>query len=117
MNGFSYITYIEYEAARLFTAVLLPQKEGRFPTVIFRTPYVQSMANRSDDEVEENALKIHMRWLERGYAVVFQHCRGQGKSTGAFVPYIHEREDGRMLREWIRKQPFYNGEIFLCGAS
>lgn len=117
MNGFSYITYIEYEAARLFTAVLLPQKEGRFPTVIFRTPYVQTMANRSDDEVEENALKIHMRWLERGYAVVFQHCRGQGKSTGAFVPYIHEREDGLALREWIRKQPFYNGEIFLCGAS
>ena len=49
--------------------------------------------------------------------MVFQHCRGQGKSTGAFVPYIYEREDGLNLRKWIRKQPFYNGELILWGGS
>lgn len=56
-------------------------------------------------------------WLNRGYAVVYQHCRGQGKSTGAFVPYVGEREDGLALREWIRTQPFYNGELYLLGGS
>ena len=33
------------------------------------------------------------------------------------MPYINEREDGLAFREWIRKQPFYNGEMFLMGAS
>ena len=41
----------------------------------------------------------------------------QRKSTGAFVPYIHEREDGLALRQWIRTRPFYNGELFLFGGS
>ena len=56
-------------------------------------------------------------WLDAGYAFLFQHCRGQGKSTGEFVPYIHEREDGLAFREWIRCQPFYNGELYLLGES
>ncbi len=49
--------------------------------------------------------------------MVFQHCRGQGKSSGEFIPYIHEREDGLALREKIREESFYNGEIYLIGES
>ncbi|MBR5501105.1 MAG: CocE/NonD family hydrolase [Clostridia bacterium] len=117
MRYFTYTKYIEFSDANFFTVVLLPQKEGTFPTVIFRTPYVQSTVEMPDDEVKEHCLTAHAQWLSRGYAVVYQHCRGQGKSTGAFVPYIHEREDGLALREWVRKQPFYNGELYLCGGS
>ena len=103
MDCFTHAAYIEFDGAHFFTVVLLPQKEGAFPTVIFRTPYVQSTFEMSDEVVGRNCLKSFMGWLERGYAVVYQHCRGQGKSSGAFVPYIHEREDGLALREWIRK--------------
>lgn len=117
MGYFTSVEYIEFDGAHFFTVVLLPQKEGAFPTVIFRTPYVQSTVEMLDCDVEQNCLKSFMSWLDRGYAVVYQHCRGQGKSTGAFVPYIHEREDGLALREWIRKQPFYNGELYLIGGS
>lgn len=117
MGCFTNVEYIDFDGARFFTVVLLPQKGGMFPTVIFRTPYVQATAGMSDDEVEQNCLTAFQDWLDRGYAVVFQHCRGQGKSSGAFVPYIHEREDGLALRDWIRRQPFYNGELFLCGGS
>ncbi len=117
MGYFSSVEYIEFDDARFFTVVLLPQKEGAFPTVIFRTPYVQSTVEMLDCDIEQICLKSFKIWLDRGYAVVFQHCRGQGKSSGAFVPYIHEREDGLMLRKWIRNQPFYNKEIFLCGGS
>ena len=117
MKRFTHVEYIEFDGAHFFTVVLLPQKEGSFPTVIFRTPYVQSTVEMLDCDVEQNCLKSFKVWLDRGYAVVYQHCRGQGKSTGAFVPYIHEREDGLALREWIRKQPFYNGELYLIGGS
>lgn len=117
MGYFTSVEYIEFDDARFFTVVLLPQKEGAFPTVVFRTPYVQSTVEMSDDDVKQDCLTSFMSWLDRGYAVVFQHCRGQGKSSGAFVPYIYEREDGLALRKWIRNQRFYNGEIFLCGGS
>lgn len=117
MEFYTKVEYIEFNDARFFTVVLLPQKEGSFPVVVFRTPYVKGTVEMSDCEVVQNCLESFKNWLERGYAIVYQHCRGQGKSTGAFVPYIHEREDGLALRKWIRKQAFYNGEMFLCGGS
>ena len=117
MERFAKVEYIEFDGAKFFTLVLLPKKLGVFPTVIFRSPYVQSLVDVADDEIAENSLKSFENWLSRGYAVVCGHCRGQGKSTGAFVPYVHEREDGLALREWIRKQSFYNGELYLCGGS
>ena len=109
--------YLELENARFFTVILLPEKSGKFPTVIFRSPYVQSEATIPDDELTKKYLNSYKSWLNMGYAIISQHCRGQGKSTGEFVPYIFEREDGLALRQWLRKQPFYNGEIFLCGGS
>ena len=117
MGRSSSVEYIEFDGAHFFTVVLLPQAKGAFPTVIFRTPYVQSTLEMSDEAVVQNCLESFQGWLDRGYAVVYQHCRGQGKSTGAFVPYIHEREDGLALREWIRKQSFYSGELYLFGKS
>ncbi len=117
MKPYSYYTYLEMNGERFFTVVLLPERDGRFPTVICRSPYVSDTVDKSEDVLVQNYLHTFRRWLPRGYAVVYQHCKGQGKSTGAFVPYIHEREDGLALREWIRTCPFYNGELFLVGAS
>ena len=82
MKRFTHVVYIEFDGAHFFTVVLLPQKEGTFPTVILRTPYVQSTLEMSDEAVEQNCLNSFECWLDRGYAVVYQHCRGQGKSTG-----------------------------------
>ncbi|MBQ5602438.1 MAG: CocE/NonD family hydrolase [Clostridia bacterium] len=112
-----YYTYIESNGENFFTICLLPEKSGRFPTVISRSPYVKHTVGMPEEKIVEEYYEGARTWLERGYAFVFQHCRGQGKSTGAFVPYIHEREDGLALREWIRKQDFYNGELYLVGAS
>ena len=117
MDFYANAEYIEFDNVQFFTIVLLPQKSGSFPTVVFRTPYVQADVEKSEEAIVEGSLRSFSRWLERGYAVVFQHCRGQGKSTGEFVPYIFEREDGLNLRRWIREQSFYNGEIYLCGGS
>ncbi len=115
--GYSFFEYLNVDGAELFTVVSLPQKSGVFPTVIMRSPYVDEEEFLSEEEICQNKLDEYKEWNENGYAVVFGHCRGRGKSTGDCIPYINEREDSLFLQEWIRKQPFYNGELFLFGRS
>lgn len=112
-----YYEYLPFGGAELFTVVCLPQKGGTFPAVIYRTPYVDDAQQMAEEEICAERLSSYEAWLKSGYAVVFQHCRGRGKSSGDCVPYIYEREDSRFLYDWIRKQPFYNGELYLCGSS
>ncbi len=109
--------YVKHDGEAFFTVILLPEAEGKFPVVVCRSPYVKNAVGMTEDAVAQAYYGSMRSWLARGYAVAYQHCRGQGKSTGAFVPYVHEREDGLAFQAWIRKQPFYNGEMFLLGAS
>ena len=112
-----YCEYINFNGAKLFTVACIPEKEGEFPTVIFRSPYVDDAQNMTEEEICNKCLDDFGNWLKNGYAVVFQHCRGSGKSSGDCIPYIYEREDGIRLHNWIREQSFYNGELYLCGSS
>ena len=116
-TGEVFFRYLEINGAELFTVVCLPQSCGTFPTVIYRSPYVDAAEQQTEDEICADKLREYRSWLDNGYAVVFQHCRGRGKSGGDCIPYIYEREDGLFLQDWIRKQPFYNGELYLCGGS
>ena len=109
--------YLDVNGALLFTAVCLPEGNGPFPTVIYRNPYVDETEDLPEAEIVARIRGAKEAWIGRGYAVVFQHCRGRGKSGGDCVPYIYEREDGLALQEWIRTQPFYNGELYLHGSS
>ena len=113
----AYHKYLLNNEAELFTVICLPDDKGRYPTVIYRTPYVDSEETLSEGEICAKKAEHYATWIEHGYAVVFQHCRGRGKSGGDCVPYIYEREDGLALRKWIREQPFYNGELYLRGQS
>ena len=113
----NYYQYLQVNNADLFTAICLPEKSGSYPTVIFRSPYVDYAEDLSEDEIVSQLAETHKSFIENGYAVVYQHCRGRGKSSGDHVPYIYEREDGLALQQWVREQPFYNGEIYLCGHS
>jgi len=112
---YKYFEYVEFDGEKFFTVVRLPEKEGKYPTVIIRNPYVDPFIDLSDEEALDQYGGTD--FCNRGYAVVVQHCRGCGKSTGDCIPYIHEREDGLYLREWIRKQSFYNGQLLLSGGS
>ncbi|MBE7057889.1 MAG: CocE/NonD family hydrolase [Ruminococcaceae bacterium] len=112
-----FFRYLEHNNAELFTIVFLPQDGAKYPTVIIRSPYVDSFQNLSEEEICRIKSEEYQCWLENNYAVVFQHCRGRGKSTGDCIPYINERDDGLFLQDWIRNQPFYNGELYLWGGS
>ncbi len=116
-NYYSYCEYVESEGFRLFTIVCLPKSEGKFPTIIYRTPYADGEEFLTDAELIEDFEKNHRGGLDSGYAYVYQHCRGRGKSSGDFIPYIHEREDTKALYSWIRQQSFYDGNLFLTGGS
>lgn len=109
--------YIQSDDAKLFTVILLPELSWKGPVVAIRSPYVDIYENDDEDNIKASYLNEYKEWLKNGYAVVFQHCRGRGKSEGDCIPYINERKDSLNLLEWIRRQEFYNGEIFLKGKS
>ena len=109
--------YLPVEGAELFTVVCLPVQAQTCPVLLYRTPYVDEMETMGEEEICRLVRDMHSSWLESGYAVVFQHCRGRGKSTGDCIPYIYEREDSLALQAWVRTQPFYQGELYLYGRS
>jgi len=117
MNYISEYTYLESEGNKLFTMVLKPEKSGKFPIIVMRSPYVNKYEETDEEDVLKEYVTEFEEWLKHGYLIVYQHCRGTGKSDGDFIPYIYERTDGLNLLDWIRKQDFYNGEIFLKGGS
>ena len=100
------------DGVKLFTIVSIPEKGKKLPVVITRTPYVP----KEDSDIAKS-INGYKRAKQYGYVLILQHCRGTGKSEGDFIPYVNERADGLALLDWIRKQDFYNGEIFLSGSS
>lgn len=115
--SYSFYEYVNFNGADLFTTACLPEKEGKFPVIIHRSPYVDFLIDVDENEIIERMKSEQKRWNDAGYAFVFQHCRGRGKSSGDCIPYINEREDGLNLHDWVRHQPFYNGELYLLGGS
>jgi putative CocE/NonD family hydrolase len=55
--------------------------------------------------------------LEKGFAVVLQHCRGRGSSDGEFRPWLDEGDDGFDTIGWITAQPWSNGDVVMSGLS
>ncbi len=56
-------------------------------------------------------------FVESGYAVVFQDCRGRHRSEGTFEKYTAEAEDGYDTVAWIHARPWCNGRIGTMGLS
>jgi putative CocE/NonD family hydrolase len=53
----------------------------------------------------------------RGYACVYQHVRGRGRSEGTWEPFVNDERDGQDLMAWIRAQSWSNGRIGWIGDS
>lgn len=96
------------DGVKLRTIVYLPQGiEGPYPTIVQRSCYYFS-----SDLLEAQAETL----AKRGFAGVIQWCRGIGGSQGEWQPYVHEREDGLPLMNWLQEQPWCKN-IGLMGAS
>ncbi len=96
------------DGVKLGADVFRPAEAGRFPTLVYRTPYGRKHAEGND--VVQAALK-------RGYAVVLVDVRGRYGSEGVFVPYVNEGKDGYDTIEWAAAQTWSTGEIGTFGLS
>ena len=103
------------DGVQLYTQVFLPAAEGSFPVIIFRNPYTESATAELGHATFEGFEKRN--YLNAGYALIYQHCRGTGRSEGDFIPFVNEHDDGLAFMDWIRQQPFYNGSLYLIGGS
>lgn len=95
--------------------------EGRFAVILERTPYGKHLASRSELDAGESKprsrLEIARYFVEQGYIVVYQDCRGRYGSQGRFIKYLSDGEDGFDTIEWIARQPWCDGRVATMGLS
>lgn len=98
------------DGVRLDTWVWLPSGVDRAPAILARTPY-------REDVLGWKRLG-QLRWVDRGYALVYQMIRGQGESEGRFAfSSPLEKTDGYDTVEWIAAQPWCDGAVAADGGS
>jgi putative CocE/NonD family hydrolase len=86
-----------------------PASGGRFPTLVYRTPYGKHQSTA--------AFATARKAVARGYAVVMQDVRGRYASDGEFLPYQQEGKDGYDTIEWAAQQSWSNGAVGTYGLS
>ena len=89
--------------------VALPSFAGRFPTLVYRTPYGKQFALKEGSTFEKA--------VARGYVVVIQDVRGRYASDGDFSPYQNEGRDGYDTIEWAAHQSWSDGNVGTFGLS
>ncbi|MGP5045912.1 CocE/NonD family hydrolase [Glutamicibacter ardleyensis] len=75
-------------------------------TVLIRTPY-----DRRQYRAQAGA------WLTQGHDVLVQDVRGRYGSTGTWLPYATEGQDGAETARFLEREGLLNGPLFLSGAS
>lgn len=102
------------DGVRLATDIYRPAMKGipveeKLPILLQRTPY-----NKKNSTFVEQA----QYFVQRGYVVAIQDCRGRYKSEGVFVKYVDEPRDGYDAIEWLaRNTPYGNGDVGTWGLS
>lgn len=110
------------DGVKLATDIYLPKdhNESAWPVVIERTPYNKSAHSRSEITLEGKKIsrqEMAACFVEKGFVLIFQDCRGRYRSEGEFIKYTREGEDGFDTYQWIIQQPWCNGSIGSMGLS
>lgn len=95
------------DGVHLAADVFLPRATGRWPTVLFRTPYSRKGPSSFG----------YRQFVAHGYAVVIQEVRGRFASQGVFGMPDQEGPDGFDTLNWIAEQPWSDGKVAMSGAS
>lgn len=77
------------------------------PVVLVRNPYGEPLTRNIPIAA----------FLEAGFAVVIQDCRGCGESDGDFVPFENEGDDTLDAIAWCADAPFSDGSVVMYGLS
>ncbi len=98
------------DGVKLCADLWRPSREGRFPVLVYRSPYDKTYESKYNRRTFLNAIK-------RGYAVLICDVRGRLKSGGEFTPYANEGKDGYDTIEWAAIQNWSDGRIGTFGLS
>ena len=106
-----------YRPARAGQAV-----QGTFPVILERTPYGKGNPSRSEilhrhPERPKSRQEVAAFFVQHGYVVMYQDCRGRYGSEGVFQKYLAEATDGYDTCAWLVQQPWCNGRIGTMGLS
>jgi putative CocE/NonD family hydrolase len=119
------------DGTRLNTFVYLPgDGQATYPVILQRTPYgISEPAGEHPTDPargwlpsQELPLRGHIlrgwkQLTERGYASVYQDCRGRYGSEGIDRVYGDDALDGFDTLEWIDAQRWSDGRVGLSGSS
>lgn len=98
-----------HDGVRLGAIVWRPATEGKYPVLVYRTPYGAEDYDR-DSPFPRKAAK-------QGYTVLIVDVRGRFMSEGVFEAYRNEKQDGYDLIEWAAVQSFSSGKVGTYGGS
>ena len=85
--------------------------EGRFPTILERTPY---------DNGSVRLTNVGRSFARRGYVCIMQDVRGRGESEGDWFFLLNPKDeaaDGHDTLAWIVRQPWSDGQVGTIGLS
>ena len=109
------------DGVRLATDIYKPEGVGPFPVIIERTPYDKTAPSRSEitasDPRPRSREAVARYFVEAGYAVAYQDCRGRYRSEGGFTKYLSEAPDGYDTCAWLVAQPWCNSRVATMGLS
>src|SRR5712671_354189 len=119
------------DGTRLNTFVFLPAGGGpRFPGILHRTPYGIAAADARDktdctrawlpnpaEPMRGSMLRGWRAITARGYAAIYQDCRGRHGSEGEDRVYADDAADGYDTLDWIARQPWCNQRVGMSGSS
>jgi hypothetical protein len=91
--------------------VYRPAVPGRYPTLVYRTPYGK------DELLTSGGEPTVSKAPRAGYALLVQDVRGRYHSDGEFLPYHQEGKDGHDTIEWAAAQPWSDGRVGTFGLS
>jgi len=109
------------DGVRLATDIYRPEGGGPFPVILERTPYDKTAPSRSEITVSDHRPRsretVARYFVDAGYAVAYQDCRGRYRSEGGFTKYLSEAPDGYDTCAWLVGQQWCNGRIATMGLS
>jgi hypothetical protein len=94
------------DGVALVADVYRPDAEGRFATLLQRTPYDRKGGGGQAQDL-----------AAAGYVVVLQDTRGRFDSEGEFYPFRNESDDGFDSVAWAAALPYSNGRVGMFGGS
>ncbi|MEQ8304189.1 MAG: CocE/NonD family hydrolase [Cyclobacteriaceae bacterium] len=97
------------DGVKLGAIVYRPDRPGKFPAIVYRTPY-------GIDDYDAYA-QFPLKAAKQGYLVFLVDVRGRYRSEGEFVAYKNEKLDGYDVIEWVGNLTYCTGKVGTYGGS